>query len=131
MSSPRTGRAGYAPTPDDHPDRDARPQMTRRRDGTDPHLQSRLGPAGCWRRSGRRGAVYARDASHLVLGGPLAVALPRDAARCRPCWRSAPRPECRWSAAAPAPGLSGGAVPGDGAVVLSTARLTAPGAGRR
>ncbi|MFN2370903.1 MAG: FAD-linked oxidase C-terminal domain-containing protein [Candidatus Krumholzibacteriia bacterium] len=68
-------------------------------------------------------AVYARDASHLTLGRPAAVALPRNAAAAaavvQACAAAGVPVVCRGAGT----GLSGGAVPGDGAVVLSLARL--------
>jgi glycolate oxidase subunit GlcD len=67
--------------------------------------------------------VYARDASHLTLGRPLAVALPRDAFELQrvvgACSRHGVPVVCRGTGT----GLSGGAVPPEGAVVLATARL--------
>ncbi len=67
--------------------------------------------------------VYSRDASHLTLGQPLAVALPADDSQLRrvvELCRAAGVPlVCRGTGT----GLSGGAVPGPGAVVLGTSRL--------
>jgi len=68
--------------------------------------------------------VYARDASHLTLGSPLAVALPtredQVAAVVAICRESGVPVVCRGTGT----GLSGGAVPPDGALVLGTGRLT-------
>ena len=68
--------------------------------------------------------VYSRDASHLTLGQPLAVALPTDDSQLlqvmRLCHAAGVPVVCRGTGT----GLSGGAVPGPGAVVLGTARLT-------
>ncbi len=96
----------------------------------DERLRSRLGellgPAGLDDGAAAR-RVYARDASHLTLGQPLAVLLPateEDLRRSLALCAAAGVPVvCRGSGT----GLSGGAVPPDGAVVLSTARLTALG----
>lgn len=79
--------------------------------------------------------VYARDASHLTLGRPLAVALPSDEnqlVEVVSCCREANvAVVCRGSGT----GLSGGAVPPRDALVLGTARLTdlgpVDGPGRR
>ncbi len=68
--------------------------------------------------------VYARDASHLTLGRPLAVALPRDDFQLRRvvglCRAVGVPVVCRGSGT----GLSGGSVPGEGALVVGTSRLT-------
>jgi glycolate oxidase len=68
--------------------------------------------------------VYARDASHLTLGCPLAVALPGDAFQLRRvvglCRAVGVPVVCRGSGT----GLSGGAVPCGGALVVGTSRLT-------
>ncbi len=67
--------------------------------------------------------VYARDASHLTLGRPLAVALPATeaeaAAVLAACSEAGIPVVCRGTGT----GLSGGAVPPEGAVVLATSRL--------
>ena len=67
--------------------------------------------------------VYSRDASHMVLGRPLAVALPTSAdqvaAVVKACAQAAVPLVCRGTGT----GLSGGALPRDGWVVLSTGRL--------
>ena len=72
--------------------------------------------------------VYARDASHISLGQPSAVALPRtavEAARVVAACADAGLPVvCRGAGT----GLSGGAVPGQGEVVLSLVRLAQLGA---
>ena len=69
------------------------------------------------------GHVYSRDASHLTLGRPLAVALPRTARQVADvvaaCARQGVPVVCRGAGT----GLSGGAVPPEGALVLSTARM--------
>ncbi len=68
--------------------------------------------------------VYARDASHLTLGRPLAVALPHDESQLRRvvglCRAAGVPVVCRGTGT----GLSGGAVPGNGALVVGTSRLT-------
>ena len=85
-------------------------------------LQDLLGADGLLTDPAAR-RVYARDASHLELGRPLAVALPRTeqaaADVVRLCGAAAVPVVCRGSGT----GLSGGAVPADGAVVLGLARL--------
>ncbi|MCK9994681.1 MAG: FAD-binding protein [Candidatus Krumholzibacteria bacterium] len=67
--------------------------------------------------------VYSRDASHLTLGRPLAVALPRDESQLRRvvglCRTVGVPVVCRGTGT----GLSGGAVPGHGALVVGTSRL--------
>jgi glycolate oxidase len=72
--------------------------------------------------------VYGRDASHLTLGAPLAVALPREAGQVsdilQVCALAGVAVVCRGTGT----GLSGGAVPPEGALVLSTARLNGLGA---
>jgi len=71
--------------------------------------------------------VYSRDASHLYLGRPVAVALPADADQLRRvirrCRDEAVPVVCRGNGT----GLSGGAVPGEGTLVLGTSRLTGLG----
>ncbi|MFO7654664.1 MAG: FAD-linked oxidase C-terminal domain-containing protein [Candidatus Krumholzibacteriia bacterium] len=73
-------------------------------------------------------AVYARDASHLRLGTPLAVALPRTAAAAAAtvaaCARHGVPVTCRGGGT----GLAGGAVPAADTVVLALGRLTQIGA---
>jgi glycolate oxidase len=68
--------------------------------------------------------VYARDASHLTLGRPLAVALPDDGSQLRRvvslCRTAGVPVVCRGNGT----GLSGGAVPGGGALVVGTSRMT-------
>ncbi len=68
-------------------------------------------------------AVYARDASHLSGGCPLAVALPRDEAEAAAIVGLCARHGVPWVARGAGTGLSGGAVPPDGALVVATARL--------
>jgi len=86
-------------------------------------LQHILAPAELLTDTAAR-AVYARDASHLTSGRPLAVALPADAEQAAAvvaaCNRAGISLTCRGGGT----GLSGGAVPVEGAVVLSLARLT-------
>jgi len=69
------------------------------------------------------GRIYARDASHMRLGAPLAVALPQNADEVAQvlclCAGAAVPVVCRGTGT----GLSGGALPPDGALVLSMARL--------
>lgn len=85
-------------------------------------LSDVLGPGGLLADRAAR-AVYARDASHLDWGRPLGVALPADAAQlCRVvalCGQAGVPVVPRGAGT----GLSGGAVPPDGALVLGTARL--------
>ena len=68
--------------------------------------------------------VYARDASHMSLGRPLAVALPGDESQLRRvvglCRTAGVPVVCRGSGT----GLSGGAVPGGGSLVVGTSRMT-------
>ena len=81
-----------------------------------------LGPDGLLTDAAAR-LVYARDASHLELGSPLAVALPDhpdQVSAVIACCADARIPVvCRGSGT----GLSGGALPADGALVLGLARL--------
>ncbi len=67
--------------------------------------------------------VYARDASHMTLGRPLAVALPRNDDQLkevvRLCREECIPVVCRGTGT----GLSGGAVPAEGALVLGTSRM--------
>jgi glycolate oxidase len=67
--------------------------------------------------------VYARDASHLAGGTPLGVALPADPGELRrvvaACAAAGVTVVCRGTGT----GLSGGAVPGHGELVLATARM--------
>ena len=85
-------------------------------------LRDILGPDGLLDDAAAR-TVYARDASHLLLGRPLAVALPRDADQVAQvvvtCAGARVPVVCRGAGT----GLSGGAVPPEGALVLSLARL--------
>lgn len=72
-------------------------------------------------------SVYARDASHLAWGAPLAVALPareQDLGAVVALCAAAGVPVVMRGAGT---GLSGGAVPPPGAIVLGTARLTGLG----
>jgi glycolate oxidase subunit GlcD len=68
-------------------------------------------------------AVYARDASHLAGGPPLGVALPRDAAQAAAVVAACARHGVPWVARGAGTGLSGGAVPPAGALVIGLARL--------
>jgi glycolate oxidase len=71
--------------------------------------------------------VYSRDASHLNLGRPVAVALPGDSDQLRRVIKRCQDEDvpvvCRGSGT----GLSGGALPGEGTLVLGTSRLTSLG----
>jgi glycolate dehydrogenase FAD-linked subunit len=85
-------------------------------------LTALLGPEGLLSDPAAR-RVYAQDSSHLTLGRPWVVALPetpdqvaRIVAMCAAAGVSV---VCRGSGT----GLSGGAVPNEGALVLGTARL--------
>jgi glycolate oxidase len=69
-------------------------------------------------------AVYARDASHLGLGRPGAVLLPRSADEAAACVRACAELGLPVVCRGAGTGLSGGAVPREGDVVLSLARLT-------
>lgn len=89
-------------------------------------LRAALGPDGVLDDAAAR-AVYARDASHLALGQPLAVALPRDAQAAAAAVRLCARHGVPWVARGAGTGLSGGAVPPDGSLVIATARLDALG----
>jgi len=86
-------------------------------------LREILGDAGLLTDDAAR-LVYARDASHLTLGRPLAIALPGDGSQLRRvvglCRTAGVPVVCRGSGT----GLSGGAVPGDGAMVVGTSRMT-------
>jgi glycolate oxidase len=85
-------------------------------------LSSILGPDGLLLDEAAL-TVYSRDASHMTLGRPCAVALPRDALALQRavavCARRGIPVVCRGTGT----GLSGGAVPHEGDLVLSTARL--------
>lgn len=85
-------------------------------------LERLLGPGGLLRDPAAR-LVYARDASHLTLGRPLAVALPADAETLGDVLRCCAAHGVAVVTRGTGTGLSGGAVPNDGEVVLSTARL--------
>jgi glycolate oxidase subunit GlcD len=67
--------------------------------------------------------VYSRDASHMTMGRPLAVALPADAATLRAVVRHCADHGLTVVTRGTGTGLSGGAVPNEGAIVLATARL--------
>ncbi|MBU1072520.1 FAD-binding protein [bacterium] len=68
--------------------------------------------------------VYARDASHLRLGRPLCVCLPRDTGEVAVAVRCCAEAGVPHVARGAGSGLAGGALPPDGAVVISLARLT-------
>ncbi len=68
--------------------------------------------------------VYARDASHLRLGRPLCICLPADAAAVAAVVRCCAEAGVPYVARGAGSGLAGGALPPDGAVVISLARLT-------
>jgi len=89
-------------------------------------LKEILGVAGFHADEATR-LVYSRDASHLTIGQPLAVALPADDSQLRQvialCGNAGVPVVCRGTGT----GLSGGAVPGSGSVVIGTSRLTALG----
>ena len=67
--------------------------------------------------------VYARDASHLRLGAPLCVCLPADAAQVAAAVRLCAEHDTPFVARGAGSGLAGGALPPEGAVVISLARL--------
>ena len=71
--------------------------------------------------------VYAQDASHLHLGRPLAVALPATATEAAQVVRLCAEAGVAVVSRGSGTGLSGGAVPDDGQVVLSLSRLRALG----
>ncbi len=85
-------------------------------------LRAELGPAGLLT-DAASGCVYARDASHFELGLPAAVALPRNVEQVQRvlalCSRAGVPVVCRGTGT----GLSGGALPVDGCVVLTTSRM--------
>ncbi|HPF34036.1 MAG TPA: FAD-linked oxidase C-terminal domain-containing protein [Candidatus Krumholzibacteria bacterium] len=85
-------------------------------------LRALLGPDGCLADPAAR-RVYARDASHLELGRPLAVALPRTHAQAAAVVALCARHGVPFTARGAGSGLSGGALPQEGAVVVSGARL--------
>ncbi len=90
-------------------------------------LKSLLGDEGLlWDLAARR--VYSLDSSHLTLGMPWVVALPETPRQVSKivelCFEARVPVVCRGNGT----GLSGGAVPHDGALVLGTGRLN--GAGR-
>lgn len=100
-------------------------------DGTGPAallaaLRRRLGPDAVLADEAAL-AVYARDASHLELGRPLAVALPADAAAAADAIALCARHGVPFVPRGGGTGLSGGALPPAGAVVIATARLDAIG----
>jgi len=68
--------------------------------------------------------VYARDASHLSLGRPLCVCLPADTSQVAETIGLCAEADVPFVARGAGSGLAGGALPPDGAVVISMARLT-------
>ncbi len=89
-------------------------------------LQTLLGPAGLLHDAAAR-RVYSMDSSHLSLGRPWAVALPETSDQVAKvvglCAKALVPVVCRGSGT----GLSGGAVPCEGALVLGTARMNNAG----
>ncbi len=85
-------------------------------------LQTLLGPGGLLHDAAAR-RVYSLDSSHLSLGRPWAVALPETPDQLAQvvglCAKARVPVVCRGSGT----GLSGGAVPCDGALVLGAARM--------
>jgi glycolate oxidase subunit GlcD len=73
------------------------------------------------------GAVYARDASHLVHGRPVCVVLPADVAGLGRAIATCARHRTAFVVRGGGTGLSGGALPATGAVVIATSRLTGLG----
>jgi len=72
--------------------------------------------------------IYARDASHLTLGRPLGVALPATTTELQQVVTACAAAGVPLVVRGSGTGLSGGAVPPDGALVLGTRRLTGIGA---
>jgi len=68
--------------------------------------------------------VYARDASHLSLGRPLCVCLPADTSQVAETIGLCAEADVPFVARGAGSGLAGGALPPEGAVVISMARLT-------
>ena len=89
-------------------------------------LRSLLGPEFCLADPAAL-SVYARDASHLSLGRPLCVCLPADDGQAAAVVRLCARRGVPFVARGAGTGLSGGALPVDGAVVLGLARLDTMG----
>ena len=85
-------------------------------------LADLLRPNGLLRDPAAR-LVYSRDSSHMTLGRPLAVALPEDVATLRNVVRYCAAHGLPIVTRGTGTGLSGGAVPNDGEIVLATARL--------
>jgi len=71
--------------------------------------------------------VYARDASHETLGRPLGVVLPTSGEQVRQVVAICSRHRIPFVMRGGGTGLSGGALPQDGAVVIGTSRLNAVG----
>jgi len=89
-------------------------------------LQGLLGPDGLLT-DAAAGLVYARDASHLGLGRPLAVALPATPAELQQVVALCAAAGVPLVPRGTGTGLSGGAVPSAGSLVLGTSRLNALG----
>ncbi len=89
-------------------------------------LRAVLGPSGLMT-DPAAALVYAHDASHLELGRPLAVALPATVAELRRVMSLCAAMRVPVVTRGSGTGLSGGAVPADGSVVLGTGRLQALG----
>src|SRR5512141_125048 len=70
-------------------------------------------------------AVYARDGSHIGHGRPVAIAIPHTAEQVAAVVRTCARHGVPFVARGGGTGLSGGALPREGAVVLATSRLNA------
>jgi len=81
-----------------------------------------VGSARCLTDAASR-AVYARDSSHLSLGRPLAVVLPRTDEQVAAVVAACADHDVPFVVRGSGTGLSGGAVPGDGAVVISVVQL--------
>lgn len=85
-------------------------------------LRQILGPKGYGDDAATR-YIYSRDASHLTLGQPLGVALPGTVAQLQQVVQACVTAGVPVVARGAGTGLSGGALPGNGALVLSTGRL--------
>jgi len=85
-------------------------------------LEALLGASRCLSDPAAR-AVYARDASHMTLGRPLCVCLPAASDEVAGVVSLCLRHGVPYVARGAGTGLSGGALPGAGAVVISLARM--------
>ncbi|MFH1841798.1 MAG: FAD-linked oxidase C-terminal domain-containing protein [bacterium] len=85
-----------------------------------------LGPERCLTDAATR-AVYALDASRIPLGSPLVVTLPHTPDELATIISLCVERQVPWVMRGAGTGLSGGAVPGDGSVVVSTAGLDSVG----